>query len=446
MLPVEPLSSAQIGELPPGAQSVINLELLPGTLQRLVDLQHQHGDIYSLSTEGEEAATYVVAHPDYAQQVLSTRHADYRRFMVNGQMALVLGNGLLMSEGNDWKAQRKLLQRCFHGDVLTSFNQYTTAGNVALLQRWQRRADEGQLIELTSDMLDLSLNFNLQAVFSVDADDLLDAVGVQFLHRLSAPMRQDTRSSLIFLKHTKYVRTRIVELIVARRARRDPPFDLLNMFIDARYRDTGNAMLDQQIVDEILSILTAGHETVATGLKSVWYAISTNPKIAQLLREETDRVVGDAVPSTVHIASLPYARQVIQEALRIYPPIWVITRRAEARSRIGPYDVPAETNVLVSPYLIHRHADFWPQPEVFDPDRFAPDLVRNRHSHAYIPYGRGPRNCIGEELSMQEMLLHVSTFVRAFNVVHVDGVPGDYAAGFALRSQTPIYVRLESRG
>jgi cytochrome P450 len=424
----------------------IDLGLLPGTLQRLVELHHRYGDIYRLATRGAAAETYVVAHPNYAQQVLSTQHADYRRLLLDGRMSLVLGNGLLMSEGSGQKAQRKLLQRCFHGEASAGLLRYMAGCNAKLLERWRACARSGESIELTRDMLDLSLDFNLRAVFSVDADGgMLDDVGAQFLHRLTAPVREDTRSNLLFVKQAKRARARIAELIARRRVRFDRPFDVLTMLMDARHRDNGDAMSDQQIIDEILSILMAGHETVATALKSIWYSISRDPAVAQAVHEEVDRVIGSADPSVSHVGSLQYTKTVIQEALRLYPPIWVISHMAEVASRIGAYHVPAGTIVFVCPYLVHRHPEFWLEPEIFDPGRFGPEAVAGRHSHAYLPYARGPRSCIGGELSTHEMLLHVATVARELKVVHVDGAPGDYAAGFALRSQTPIHMRLETR-
>jgi cytochrome P450 len=273
---------------------------------------------------------------------------------------------------------------------------------------------------------------------------MLDEIGASYLLQLTAPMKADIRSNLLFLKDAKRVRECITNLIGTRRGLQAGPEDLLGKFVAARHRN-GEAMPDQQIVDEVVSILTAGHETVASALKSVWYLIARDPAVAQAVSREADSVMGDSEPSIAHVASLRYTKQVVKEALRLFPPAWVISHIAERGSRIGGHQIPAGSKVFVCPYLIHRHPDFWPEPEIFDPARFAAGNAAIRHSHAYIPYGIGPRNCIGDDLSMQEMLLHVATISRAFKVVHVDGAPGDFAAGFLLRAHAPVHLRLEHR-
>ncbi|MGQ0429071.1 MAG: cytochrome P450 [Gammaproteobacteria bacterium] len=431
--------------LPPHAGLEVDLELPAGTLQSLIDLRNQHGDIFGLATRRNAVQTFVVAHPDYAQQVLCTHHEDYRRFMLDGHMSLVLGSGLLVSEGSVWKGQRKLLQRCFHGNALEAIVASADSCGSALLDRWDACAHRGDAVELTGDMVGLSIDLNFNAIFSVDAHDMLDELGVGYLERLTAPMKADTRSNLLFLKDARRVREIILRLIAARRQSGARPVDLLSMFMDARHGD-GEAMPDQLIIDEIGSVLTAGHETVASALKSIWYVVSRDASVAQAIRDEVDGVTSRAGPAVPHLASLHYTKRVIQEALRLFPPIWVITHKAERDSRIGAYDVPAGTNVFVCPYLIHRHPDFWPMADAFDPQRFAPQSVAARHKFAYIPYSAGPRNCIGDDLSMLEMLLHVATVSGRFKVSHLGGTPGDYAAGFSLRARTPIHVRLEHRG
>lgn len=433
-----------VGDKPPHTDAEISLELPAGTLQQLVDLHRHHGAIFRLSTRGRPAETYIVAHPDGAQDVLSTHHAKYRPLMLDGNMALVLGRGLLISDGSLWKTQRKLLQRCFHGDALDRIGDRIAACNSDLIERWESLAYENEPIELTRAMHELSIAFNFCTLFGEDAAAVLGEVGHSFIQQLTATTKADTRSNLLFLKEARRVRECLRRLVAARRQAGEKTDDLLSLFVEVRTRE-GHAIPEHQIVDEIMNILTAGHETVASALKSVWYFISQYPAVAEAIREEAERVIGAARPAVGQIALLRYTRQVIQEAMRLHPPAWVVTHKAEQDTSISGYRVPAGVNVFVCPYLIHRLHDFWPDPAAFNPERFASRRISHQHTHAYLPYSVGPRNCIGDDLSMLEMAAHVASTVRVFDIAHINGAQESNEAGFLLRYQAPVHVRLERR-
>ncbi len=429
--------------LPPHAGEDIDLRLPAGTLQTLAQLHVQHGDIFRLATRGEAADTYVVAHPELATEVLQTRHLDYRRVMLDGRMPLVLGNGLLTSHGEQWKEQRKLLQRHFHGNALIGLLGHSAPANAQLAGRWVEQARAGGTIELTRAMLEAGRDSNLRALFSIDADAVASAIGEQFFDQLATtPLQDDTRGNLLFLKKVKHVRACINELIDTRRSRTTRDADLLDKYVDTRPRGNGTTMPQRQIVDEVMAILAAGHETVSAALTAAWYLLSRHPSMQDAVRQEVDTVIGSAVPGMTHIPALRYTRNVLKESLRLYPPVWVITRVAEVASHIGSWHVPQGSHVLIVVYLIHRHPDYWQDPHAFDPVRFIADSPEV----AWLPYSRGPRHCIGDDLSICEMLVHLAHVVQLLTLSHVEGAPGDFAAGFTLRSQTPIHVRPILRG
>jgi cytochrome P450 len=444
MLPHPISSDYEGGDDIPRAHGEVDLKLPAGTIQCFMDLQRLHGDIFSVAVRGSAARMIVLAHPDYAQQVLADRQSNYQRFMLDGRMPLLLGSGILTSAGSDWKAQRKLLQRCFHGDALSGLIGHAARSNDALLDRWHSHAQRGETAELTREMVLLSIGMNFNAMFGSDAAAMMSAIDIDYLQRLCAPTEMDTRSSLRLLRDTKQVRRCIITLMTKRRDSGGRSSDLLGMFMEARHPG-GAGMSDGQIVDEILATLTAGHETIANALESVWCAISRDRSLLQEIRRETDCVLGDSPPQAVNLASLRYTKQVIQECLRLSPPVWLISYQAQRNSRIAGYSVPAGSYVAVCTYLIHRNPAFWPTPAVFDPARFARPASEARHRYAYLPYSIGPRNCIGDDLSMLEMLLHLATVSRTFDVTHADGAPSLHASGFMLRAQSRVNVRLERR-
>jgi cytochrome P450 len=434
-----------VGELAPYARSNVPLALPPGTLQLLIDLQRTHGDFFRVSTFRHQADIYVVAHPDLAQQVLTVQHADYRRFMLDGRGSMILGNGLLTSEGDAWKRQRRLLQQCFHGSAVSRLMQYLGGCSAAMLHRWLGQATAAEPIDLRAAAVDVSLEFNLRATFGGDMQMMRETLQTGFLHRLTATAAEDARSTLIFLRQLSDARQSIARLIADRRKRAQGSADLLSMFMSVQHRDAGQTMPDGQIIDEILGVLVAGHETVATALTCIWFEISRRPEVAGAIREEADRVLGHAEPDIARLDSLAYTKRVILEALRLHPPIWVYTRQALRASRIGRWLVPAGSHVFVCSYLIHRHGEFWEDAGAFEPERFSAQAVARRHRHAYLPYSKGPRHCIGDDLSMSELLFHVAAVVRAVQLEHVQGATGTGNSGFLMRPTTPILVRVAPR-
>jgi enediyne biosynthesis protein E7 len=427
----------------PQAPGEIDLRLPTGTLQRLVAANEQFGDVFSLATRGQDANTLVVAHPEAAQEVLCRHHADYRRVLLDGRMELVLGEGLLTSEGGLWKSQRKSLQRCFHGETLRSLMTHAERSNAALVTRWGAFARRGEAVELTQELVQLGIDTSFNTLFGADAATMHDVIDAAYLQRLCAPVELDTRSNLLFLKETNRIRAHIRALCGVRRTC-PLPTDLLGFFAHARICND-EAMSDAQIADEIMSTMTASHETVALVLRSAWHAVANDHAMFTAIRDEVDVIVGASDVGVEHLSRLVYTKQVIQETMRLHPPAWVISRRAIRDSMIGGRHVPAGTNVLVCPYLIHRHATFWPAADRFEPLRFAPKTADGRHRYAYLPYSMGPRNCIGDALSMKQMLLHLATMVHEFDITQVEGSAEIFASEFLLRANGPMRLGLDPR-
>ena len=233
-----------------------------------------------------------------------------------------------------------------------------------------------------------------------------------------------------------------------RREGREEHFDYLGMLMNARDKETGDAMTDRALIDEVLTLVVAGHETTASGLNWTWYLLSQHPEIEARMHAELDAAPAMTAPTLAAMESLAYTHQVIDEALRLYPPGWLLSRRAIAADRLSGYPVPPGTDVLLSPYLLHRHPRYWKEPDRFLPERFDAEHEADRPRFAYMPFAAGPRHCIGETFALYEMLMHLYKVARRYRLVLVPTEPPgplELEAQINLRTKNPLHMRLERR-
>jgi cytochrome P450 len=247
------------------------------------------------------------------------------------------------------------------------------------------------------------------------------------LIRLPSPGNRRLRAAIKELDEVVY------KIIDERRRRGQETGDLLSMLMSARDEDTGEAMDDAQVRDEVMTLMLAGHETTANALTWTWYLLSQNPAAEVKLHEELRRVLAGRSPTFEDLPGLKYTRMVIEEALRLYPPAYVISRLTGSADRVGYYHLPAGSSLLLSPYLTHRHPDFWPDPEKFDPERFNPDQPSDRPRYAYLPFGGGPRQCIGNTFAMTEAQLVLATMAQRVRLSLVHGHPVEFEPLITLR-------------
>ncbi|HEX8782199.1 MAG TPA: cytochrome P450, partial [Steroidobacteraceae bacterium] len=257
---------------------------------------------------------------------------------------------------------------------------------------------------------------------------------------------KDSARNLQFVYKFRSLTSLVQKLIARRRAEpHEEHFDYLAMLLSARDKETGQPMSDGELIDEILTLIVAGHETTASGLNWTWYLLSQHPEAEARLHAELDAAPELPAPSLVQVEALAYTQQVINEALRLYPPGWVLSRRTIEADVLGGYPVPARANVLLPLYLVHRHPRFWKDPEVFWPERFAPEHEAERPRFAYMPFAAGPRHCIGETLALFEMFVHLYKVARRYRLRYVPDKPLELEAGINLRTRHPLHMRLEAR-
>jgi cytochrome P450 len=239
-----------------------------------------------------------------------------------------------------------------------------------------------------------------------------------------------------FLAARNALNSMVDDVIAERRKTGEDKGDLLSILLQARDEETGDLISDEQARDEIKTLLIAGHETTATTLGWTFYLLSKHPEIEERLRAEIAEVLGDRAPTAEDVPKLKYTTMVLYESLRLYPPLWIVSRMPIEDDVIGDYDVPAGTSMIICSYLTHRHPEFWDNPEGFDPERFTPEAMKARHRYAYIPFGGGPRGCIGFPFAMMEMPLVLARILQEFRLRLVPGYPsGQPESAISLRQR-----------
>jgi cytochrome P450 len=385
---------------------------------------NQFGDIYRASIYGTNV--YVVSAPEYVEHVLLNNWQNYVKGQAIKRIALLLGNGIMVSEGEFWISQRRMVQPAFHRKVIGALSGVISAGNRALLTEWEQAARRRSPVNVTRDLSRTVLQVVLLSIFGEDYALVASRFNILSDH----PER-----SLEFADVFRPLSEIVIRLAAQRRAANRSSTDILGMLMQARDREGAQAMPDRQLAREIMTLVVAGHETTASVLNWTWYLLSQHPTAQAKLSRELDELLKGELPLLDELPRFAYTRQVIEEAMRLYPPGWLMTRRALKDDQLGDYFVPAGTEIYIAPYLIQRHPDLWPQPDRFDPDRFSPERSENRHPLAMLPFSAGPRNCIGEFFARIEMQIHLMIIAQRLRLRYVEVKPPELVAGVNLLSR-----------
>lgn len=414
-------------------------EEIRNPLRFFVWLTETYGDIVQYRSSVEPA--YLVNHPDYVQHVLQTNGQNYNKntYLNKYIVESLTGEGLLTSENPLWREQRRLIQPAFHRRSLPAFAGLMTDATCRSIDRL-RVMPSGEPVDIAREMMRLTLDIVTSALFGYDITGRADDVGqaMDTMVTIGKPRHRKVKEAIDLVDSIVYA------IIDDRRAHpqreRD---DLLTMLLNARY-DDGTAMPDKLVRDEVMTLLIAGHETTANTLGWTWYALAQCPEVVERLEAEADTLGGSA-PAIADFPRLVYTDRVIQEAMRLYPSAWSISRRALGDDEIGGYHIPAGSVVAMSPYTTHRHPAFWPDPERFDPERFTPERVAARPRFAYFPFGGGARQCIGNYFALMESLIIIPTFVQHFRLHPRWTEPIEGHALVTLRPRGGVPVTLERR-
>jgi enediyne biosynthesis protein E7 len=426
--------------LPPGPTEGFDLGGTDDSLALMRDYFGRFGDTYRVFAPARGVYNYVINHPDDIKRVMLSNHRNYTKGLGMDRVKILLGNGIMTSEGDFWRRQRRMMQPSFHRRVIDQFSQLIDEVNNKFAERWAASGARGEPINLTDEVSELTLDIVLRSIFGSDLARLESQMGANPFEVVARDSNRDLKFAFRFRSLTKLV----AELIERRRRKPDEHVDFLAMLMATRDRETGQAMSDKEMIDEVLTLIVAGHETTASALTWVWYLVSQHPAVGEQLEAEADSA--SLAPLGLDAAeSLKYAHQVIQEALRLYPPGWLLTRRTIDADQLGGYAIPPRTDVFISPYLLHRHPAYWTEPEEFRPQRFAGVDAEERHRFSYIPFAVGPRHCIGEGLAMFEMLVHVQRMSRRFHLTRADNGPIELEAQINLRPRSNLMMTVTTR-
>ena len=379
---------------------------------------HEYGDIVYFRMGPQEV--FFLNHPDYVRDVLVTHHQNFIKGRALQRAKRLLGLGLLTSEGEFHRRQRRLAQPAFHRQRVASYASVMTDYGARTRERWQ----DGETLDISHEMMRLTLAIVGKTLFDADVEEEAQEIGQaltdvmnlfdvlllpfsEYLDKL--PLPQTRR----FHKARERLDATIYRMIEERRRSRQDRGDLLSMLLIAQDEE-GNTgrMTDEQVRDEALTIFLAGHETTSNALTWTWYLLSQHADVEAKLHEEIDAVLGSRLPTTDDVPRLRYTEMVLAESMRLYPPAWALGRLAINDYEVGGYRLPARSLILLSQYVAHRDPRYFPDPTRFDPERWTPEARESRPQYSYFPFGGGPRRCIGEGFAWMEGILLIATLAQ----------------------------------
>jgi cytochrome P450 len=441
------------GRLPPGPRGhpLLGslLEIRRDNVLAFLDVWRRYGDTVRLRGP---LTLYLVAHPDGVKHVLQDNAANYPRPpAVRDRLQAIVGDGLVGAEGADWVRSRRMAQPAFRRHRLDRFCELFAEATAEVLGSWERAVELGRPLDVEAEMVRISLANLGASLFQADWRRDLDRVGpavTEILAFANSRLTSVIDTSRLPLPSTRRFHRRLELLdsilypLIAQRRQSPGGGDLVSMLVDARDQD-GARLTDKQVRDETISFFIAGHATIASALTWTWYLLSRHPESWRRLRAEADEVLGGRPPGPADLPRLRYAGMVVQEAMRLYPPIYLVLRRALADDRVGGYRIPAGADIALCPYVTHRHPAFWDNPEGFDPQRFDPEQAGRRHRMAFFPFSGGPRRCIGEGYAQLQLPLVVAMVSQRYRLCLLPARPPEIGVAVTLRPRTRMLMRVE---
>ena len=397
--------------------------------------------------------SFLVNKPEYIEHVLLTNQANYRKSdFLRHMLGPLLGEGLLISEGELWRRRRRIAAPAFHARRIADFVATMASCTEARLAVWPAKTAP---FDVAAEMMGLTLEIIARTMFSADVrrdiaavrrlTDVAIKLRVSLLDLFGLPRWLPRFQPKDFRRAIAEFDALVSGLIATRRAGAVDHGDLLGMLLAARDTETGEGLSDNQLRDEVLTIIVAGHETTANALSWVWYLLARHPDAEARLHDEVDRVLGGRTPGHTDLARLAWTRMVIEEAMRLYPPAHAVSRTAIGEDRIGGVRVPAGSNISISTYMTHRNPNLWREPERFDPEQFAPAAVAQRHRFAYLPFGGGPRICIGSGFALAEAQVIVAMVAQRYSLRLAPDHAVEPIGLITLRAKNGVWVTLEPR-
>jgi cytochrome P450 len=429
-------------------------------LRFLLEVRERFGDVARLDVGPWRF--HLISHPDHVRHVLLDHQRNYPRSWLYDRTKVAAGTGLVTTEGGAWRRLRRMSQPAFHHDRIAALVGVMADEAEALRRRWlDRAAGSGGSFrtELSHEFETLTLRVVGRALLGTDLADSSEALGPPVtelmsytLHRLNnrlaPPPWVPTPRNIRFNRTLRSFDALIAEILARRRSASGDVGapDLLAMLLDVRDEETGAGLSDRELRDQVVTFLVAGYETTAIGLTWTFYLLSRHPGAWERVRAEVESVLGDRTPTAADLPRLAFTRRVFDEALRHYPPVYAVARDAARADTIGGFDIPARSTVILSPYVTHRHPEFWPDPEAFDPDRFTPERSEGRPRFAWYPFLGGPHQCIGQEFALSEALVAITAVARSFRLTLSSDAVVEPEPVLTIRPKGGMYISIESVG
>lgn len=436
--PVNTDHATQGHRLPPTIESNRLREMIHDPLRFFQSIVSQYGDIVCYRAAPEPA--YLLNHPDYVRHVLLDNNRNYSKDTSSNRLfSKVIGEGLLTTEGETWRKQRRMMQPAFHHTRIEQLDRMIVEATRSMLDGWQAAYESSQPVDIAREMAALTLTVTTRSLFGVDLGDEVRQLG-ESINQAASYLEKPSHPQLV--RSVQKLNEVVERIIQGRKQNFKDNGDLLSSMILARDETGSVGMDDAQLRNQVKTLLLAGYETTASALTWTWYLLSQNLHITDRLRREVVDALGDRTPRYPDLENMPFISMVLSESLRLYPPAWTLGRRALDEDVIDGFYIPANTVIAICIYTLHRHPGFWERPDTFDPERFSAKNSAGRNKFAYIPFGAGPRQCIGNTFGLMEAALVMACILQRFELHLMPGMDVHPQPVFVLRANRNVMMSL----
>ncbi len=424
-----------------------------GKVDYIFESKKEVGDFFTIKNPIRDVV--VLTNPEWIKYVLVDNNKNYTKSFAYEPIKLLLGNGLLTSEGEFWKRQRRLIQPAFYKESINAMSVVMLEESQLMLRKWQQKVVQNPTVNVSQDFYAFALNIVTKSLFVTDTDIDIQRINTlvtraqtvaseRIQRPLSPPIWMPTLRNIRDKKILDELDSIIYGIITQRRKSGIIKHDLLDLLIHAKDEDTGEYMDDSQLRDEVITLFMAGHETTAVALTWISVLLARHPHIQDKVIEELCEVLPNGkMPDYYDVRQMQYLRCVVDEAMRIYPPAWVVGRKTIHEDTIKGFHIPPNTNVVMPIIAVHRDPDIWEKPMDFVPERFFPENIKDKHKYAYFPFGGGPRLCIGNNFSYMSMYMLLAILLPKFRFY----LPKDYREELnpliTLRPAKDIFMQIE---
>jgi len=426
----------------PGPDGVVSINVEPASLKILRDLQARYGNVVEFEAPNDRRGMFI-NDPTSVRRLLVRHHPKYRKGRGFERVEMLLGNGLIVSDGDVWRRSRTMIQPAFSRQNIHRLVELMIDCTKHKVVAWRSVVEAGGVLNVTQEMSDFALELILRAIFGDDYEQRILSGGENPFAFLS----QDATRDLSVVMKLRHLRELLLGIIASRRSGDvSDSYDFLSMYLAAVDKQ-GNGFSDRELLDELMTLIVAGYETSAGTLNWAWYLLSHHPEAAAKLQTEA-AAYGAAFEGAADdpaLAGMAWTQQVLDETLRLYPPVWLFSRRSLESDEIEGYAIPAQTDVYLSPFILQRTAEFWTDPETFDPERFGADGPYQKGDRPFFPFSLGPRRCVGEYFSFLEMKIHLGMLSQQFRLLPVHEQHPGLDLGINLRSLSDITLKPELR-